>query len=206
MRASCTKQLPELAVAAALLFSAAIFDSGVAFSQSSATPSEASIVEALKAKGATRGLVANETVELLKALKDKSSRGISISQEERGKLADAVKDFPVQDMEIPFELNSADISPKAKPSIEALGHALQNMQLKGSSFLLAGYTDATGTAAFNQSLSERRAETVKKILIDEYQLTKEQVIAVGYGPERLKDAKNPYAPENRRVQIVNIGE
>ena len=206
MRASYTKQAPKLAVAASLMFSAVIFESSVALSQTAAAPSEASIVEALKAKGATRGVVASGTAELLKALKEKSSRGISISQEERGKLADAVKDFPVQDMEIPFELNSADISPKAKPSIEALGHALQNLQLKGSSFLLAGHTDATGTAVFNQSLSERRAETVKKILVDEYHLTKEQVMAVGYGPERPKDTKNPYAPENRRVQIVNIGE
>jgi outer membrane protein OmpA-like peptidoglycan-associated protein len=206
MRASYTKRVPKLAVAASIMFLAVILESGIALSQTAAAPSEANIIEALKGKGATRGVVANATTELLKALKDKSSRGISISQEERGKLADAVKDFPVQDMEIPFELNSADISPKAKPSIEALGHALQNLQLKGSSFLLAGHTDATGTASFNQSLSERRAETVKKILVDEYHLTTEQVMAVGYGPERPKDTKNPYAPENRRVQIVNIGE
>jgi outer membrane protein OmpA-like peptidoglycan-associated protein len=109
-------------------------------------------------------------------------------------------------MEIPFELNSADISPSARPNIEALGKALQNNELKGVSFLLAGHTDATGSAPYNQTLSERRAQTVRKLLIDEFKLTTEQFIAVGYGLERLKDPKNPKASENRRVQIVNLGE
>ena len=139
-------------------------------------------------------------------MKDKSSRGISISSEERSKLADAVKDLPVQDMEIPFELNSAEISKSARPNIEALGKALQNNELKGVSFLLAGHTDATGSANFNQSLSERRAQTVRKLLIDEFKLSNEQFIAVGYGPERLKNPKQPKSSENRRVQIVNLGE
>jgi outer membrane protein OmpA-like peptidoglycan-associated protein len=206
MRASYTRQMPKLAFSTFLILAAFIFDCGLAQSQTAGVPDEASIVEALKSKGATRGVASSATADLLKALKDKSSRGISISQEERGKLADAVKDFPVQDMEIPFELNSADISPKAKPSLEALGHALQNAQLKRSSFLLAGHTDATGSAAYNQSLSERRAQTVRKVLIDEYHLTNEQVMAVGYGPERLKNANNPKSAENRRVQIVNIGD
>ena len=31
-------------------------------------------------------------------------------------------------------------------------------------------------------------------------------LIVGYGPEQPKDPKEPYAPENRRVQIVNLGE
>lgn len=190
------------ALAASILF----VGSGIALSQSSTAPTAESIVEALRAKGPARGLAANPNAELISALKDKSSRGISISSEERSKLADAVKDLPVQDMEIPFELNSAEISKSARPNIEALGKALQNNELKGVSFLLAGHTDATGSANFNQSLSERRAQTVRKLLIDEFKLSNEQFIAVGYGPERLKNPKQPKSSENRRVQIVNLGE
>lgn len=193
--------LTMLLVAASVVSLAA---STAAFSQSPA-PSEASIVEALKSKGPSRG-AANPNAALIAALKQKSSRGLSISSEERGKLADAVRDLPVQDMEVPFELNSAEITPKARTNLDALGRALQNAQLKGASFLLAGHTDASGSAKLNQSLSEKRAEAVRKLLIDEFKLTNEQFIAVGYGPERLKDTKNPYAGENRRVQVVNLGE
>lgn len=183
-----------------------LLGSGVAISQTANAPTAESIVEALRAKGPARGLAANPNAALISALKQKSSRGIAISEEERSKLADAVKDLPVQDMEIPFELNSAEIAPSARPNIEALGKALQNAELKGVSFLLAGHTDATGSAPYNQTLSERRAQRVRQLLIDEYKLTIDQFIAVGYGPERLKNPKNPKSSENRRVQIVNLGE
>lgn len=192
----------SLALAAGLL----MLGTGIAVSQTANTPTAESIVEALRAKGPARGLAANPNAALISALKQKSSRGIAISSEERSKLADAVKDLPVQDMEIPFELNSAEIAPSARPNIEALGKALQNAELKGVSFLLAGHTDATGSAPYNQTLSERRAQRVRQLLIDEFQLTNEQFIAVGYGPERLKNPKSPRSSENRRVQIVNLGE
>lgn len=197
--------LKPAALTALLMCSVLALANGTAYGQSASPPSAESIVEALKAKGPARGGPANPNAALFSALKQKSSRGISITEEERGKLADAVKDLPVQDMEILFELNSATISEKARPSIDALGKALQNAQLKGSSFLVAGHTDAAGPAPYNQTLSERRAQTVRKLLIEEYQLTDEQFITVGYGLERLKDTSNPKAAENRRVQIVNIG-
>lgn len=200
-RSSPLRPLVFLAACGALALA-----SGIALAQSNTAPSAESIVEALRSKGPARGLAANPNAALISALKDKSSRGISISTEERGRLADAVKGLPVQDMEIPFELNSAQISPSARPNIEALGKALQNTELKGVSFLLAGHTDATGSAPYNQTLSERRAQTVRQLLIDEFKLTNEQFIAVGYGPERLKNPKSPNASENRRVQIVNLGE
>lgn len=183
-----------------------VLGTGIALSQTANAPTAESIVEALRSKGPARGLAANPNASLILALKQKSSRGIAISEEERSKLADAVKDMPVQDMEIPFELNSSEIAPSARSNIEALGKALQNAELKGVSFLLAGHTDATGSAPYNQTLSERRAQRVRQLLIDEYKLTNEQFIAVGYGPERLKNPKSPRSSENRRVQIVNLGE
>lgn len=192
----------SLPLAASLL----LLGSSIALSQSANAPTAESIVEALRSKGPARGIATNPNASLISALKQKSSRGIAISSEERSKLADAVKDLPVQDMEIPFELNSADIAPTARPNIEALGKALQNAELKGVSFLLAGHTDATGSAPYNQTLSERRAQKVRQLLIDEFKLTNEQFIAVGYGPERLKNPKSPKSSENRRVQIVNLGE
>ena len=206
MRAANVKSASKIVYTMSLICAVLILGSGIALSQTANAPTAESIVDALKSKGATRGATNNAAASLISALKDKTSRGISISSEERGKLADAVKDMPVQDMEIQFELNSSEISLAARPNIDALGTALQNGQLKSSSFLLAGHTDATGAPAYNQTLSERRAQAVRKLLIDEFKLSAKQFIAVGYGPERLKDAKNPNARENRRVQIVNLGE
>ncbi len=170
------------------------------------TPTAASLIEALKSKGPSRGLSSPQDSELIKALKEKTSRGIAITAEERDRLAEATKSLPAYDMDIPFDLNSAEITERARPKIEALGKALQDSQLKGASFLLAGHTDVSGTLPYNQTLSERRAAAVREALIKEFHLTNEQLIAVGYGPQHLKNPQQPDAPENRRVRIVNLGE
>jgi outer membrane protein OmpA-like peptidoglycan-associated protein len=193
-------------LATASMCTALLLNNTLAFGESGSAPSAASLVEALKSKGPSRGLASHADSELIKALKDKTSRGISISSEERERVADMAKSLPTYDMEIPFDLNSATISERARPNIEALGKALQDSQLKGASFLLAGHTDATGSPDYNQILSEKRAAAVREALVKEFHLTNEQLIAVGYGPQRLKNVKQPDAPENRRVQIVNLGE
>src|SRR5262249_5833204 len=83
--------------------------SGLAFGDQNTVPSAASLVEALKSKGATRGIGNSATADLIKSLKDKSSRGLTISSDERTRLSEAVKTMPNYDMDILFELNSAVI-------------------------------------------------------------------------------------------------
>ena len=80
---------------------------------------------------------------------------------------------------------------------------LSNEQFKGTIFLVNGHTDGKGGADFNQDLSERRAEAVKRVLIEAYKLPAETLLAVGYGKTQLKNKVYPFAGENRRVQIVN---
>lgn len=123
--------------------------------------------------------------------------------EERAQIADIARDKPAIDLEILFEYNSAEISPKAVPALVALGNALSRQDLKGSVFFINGHTDAAGSADYNQALSQRRAASVRRMLIEQYKLTPDTLIAVGFGKEQLKNAANPFAGENRRVQIVN---
>jgi len=123
--------------------------------------------------------------------------------EERAQIADIARDKPAIDLEILFEYNSAEISPKAVPALVALGNALSRQDLKGSVFFINGHTDAAGSADYNQALSQRRAASVRRMLIEQYKLMPDTLIAVGFGKEQLKNPANPLAGENRRVQIVN---
>ena len=52
----------------------------------------------------------------------------------------------------------------------------------------------------------KRAQSVRAALVKEFNLSNDQLIAVGYGTEQLKNPKDPYGSENRRVQIVNVGQ
>ncbi|MGB7122196.1 MAG: OmpA family protein, partial [Bradyrhizobium sp.] len=76
--------------------------------------------------------------------------------------------------------------------------------LKGSTFVVAGHTDAIGGEAFNQDLSERRADTIKRYLTEKYGIAGADLVTVGYGKTKLKDPSAPMSPVNRRVQVVNL--
>jgi outer membrane protein OmpA-like peptidoglycan-associated protein len=128
----------------------------------------------------------------------------SLSSGEREEIAVIAKEKPNIDLEINFDYNSADISSKSMPSVQALGKALTNPDLKGSTFVVAGYTDAAGTEGYNQDLSERRADAIKRYLTDKYGIAGSDLVTVGYGKTKLKDASNPMADINRRVQVVNM--
>src|SRR5690349_10745389 len=128
----------------------------------------------------------------------------SLSQTEREEIAAIVKDKPKIDLEINFDYNSAVISAKSLPSVQALGRALTNNDLKGSTFIVAGHTDAAGGDAYNQDLSERRADSIKRYLVDKYGINGADLVTVGYGKSKLKDPSQPLAEVNRRVQVVNM--
>ena len=128
----------------------------------------------------------------------------SLSSGEREEIATIAKTKPNIDLEINFDYNSADISAKSMPSVQALGKALTNPDLKGSTFVVAGYTDAAGGESYNQDLSERRADAIKRYLVDKYGIAGSDLVTVGYGKTKLKDPNQPMAEANRRVQVVNM--
>jgi outer membrane protein OmpA-like peptidoglycan-associated protein len=139
---------------------------------------------------------------LLQHIRGRATRSLSAS--EREEISAIAKDKPNIDLEITFDYNSADISTKSLPSVQALGKALTNPDLKGSTFVVAGHTDAAGGEAYNQDLSERRADSIKRYLTGKFSIAPADLVTVGYGKSKLKDAANPLAEMNRRVQVVNM--
>jgi outer membrane protein OmpA-like peptidoglycan-associated protein len=140
--------------------------------------------------------------KLVQKVRGRATRSLTVS--EREEIASIVKDKPKIDLEINFDYNSADISAKSLPSVQALGRALTSSELKGSTFVVAGHTDAAGGEGYNQDLSERRAYSIKRYLVDKYGINGSDLVTVGYGKSKLKDPSQPMAEANRRVQVVNM--
>jgi outer membrane protein OmpA-like peptidoglycan-associated protein len=183
-------------------------------SAQSPPPDSAELIEALKPKPKTRELnlatapAERDRVEkrkkIIDLLRKKGTRGLSV--EDRTDLPEIVSDRPSVDMEVYFDYNSAAITDQAKPTLSSLGRALQAKELKGQSFLLAGHTDATGAPKYNQDLSQRRAIAVKNYLIQNFGLSESELVAMGFGEDQLKIPNDPAAAQNRRVQVINVGE
>lgn len=127
----------------------------------------------------------------------------SLSADEREQLQSLTVEKPNVNLEINFDYNSAEISESSMSAVQHLGEALSDPQLRGSTFAVAGYTDAKGGEAYNQGLSERRADAIKRYLMDKYHIAAGDLITAGYGKNHLKDPANPEAAANRRVQVTN---
>ena len=104
--------------------------------------------------------------------------------------------------QITFELNSDRISPKAKSLLDKLGEALSSDQLSDVDFLIEGHTDVTGALQYNMRLSSRRAEAVKRYLVDNHQIDPSRLKTSGKGPTDLLDKAHPDSGVNRRVVFV----
>ena len=169
------------------------------------------ISKALQPKPLTRGLSAGTQADtavqakeatFVNSLRNRPMRSLSLG--EREEVAQLAATKPKIDLEINFDYNSADISKASMQAVQELGKALSNPSLKGSTFVVAGHTDAIGTEQYNQGLSERRADTIKRYLTEKFGITGSDLVTVGYGETKPKDANNPMDPTNRRVQVVNM--
>ena len=163
------------------------------------------IIEKLKGEPVTRSLSADpkrqEETTFINSLRNRTTR--SLSMDERNQLESLTLTKPQIDMEIKFDYNSASISQSSMPAVQQLGEALSDPKLQGSTFVVSGHTDGVGGETFNQDLSERRADTIKKYLVDNYHIASGDLLTVGYGKTHLKDPDHPDAAVNRRVQVVN---
>lgn len=78
-----------------------------------------------------------------------------------------------------FNINSANIQANQQPNIAMTANALK--ENSKATVLVEGYASKDGSAAFNQKLSERRAEAVKKALVKEYGIAADRIDAKGLG-------------------------
>jgi outer membrane protein OmpA-like peptidoglycan-associated protein len=130
----------------------------------------------------------------------------SLSMDDREHMAEIAAKRPKVDIDITFDFNSAKLTPQAEPQLNSLGKALTSTELAGSVIMLGGHTDAKGGDAYNQTLSEHRAETVKRFLVERYRIPADNLVTSGYGKKGLKNAADPFDAVNRRVEIVNVAE
>src|SRR5262249_10288401 len=199
--------LASMVVAAGLALPASF---GTAFAGDPTSADQ--IIRALKPARITRGLSVSpadaarraEEAHFVDTLRNRTTR--SLTTTEREQIASIAQSKPSIDLEVNFDYDSSTIGTAAQPQVTALGQALSSADLKGRTFVVAGYTDGKGTDTYNQTLSERRADAVKRYLAEKYGIEAANLVTVGYGKTKLKNSSDPFASENRRVQVVNVSD
>ena len=104
--------------------------------------------------------------------------------------------------ELPFEFNDTDLPIPAQGRLRNIGRYLAKNGRVWRSIVVSGHTDKRGSSKFNQDISLRRAETVRRLLI-EGGVFASRITAVGAGeakPVDTADTEKAYA-RNRRVEF-----
>lgn len=105
---------------------------------------------------------------------------------------------------ITFKFNSARLTPQSTEILDKLLAVIQHNKMQDKSIRLEGHTDIIGSKAYNQQLSELRAQSVKQYFVLRG-VNPQRLQTAGYGFSRLYDAEHPKDAINRRVEFVNLG-
>lgn len=105
-------------------------------------------------------------------------------------------------LEVLFDFDKSEVKPEFYPEIKKVADFMKQYPMTDT--VIEGHTDSVGTNAYNLSLSQRRAEAVRQVLIDQFKVDASRLTSVGYGEERpVADNKTAEGRQlNRRVVAV----
>ncbi len=200
-------------VAAVILATGAVVIASAACGEVKAQTSTDAIINALKPAedpglGATRGIKLGVSPAPQPTLAAPASAAPTAPRPLAARPpSDAGASGPSVNLTVNFPSGSADLTPEAKASLDALGRALASRDLASFRFRIEGHTDNVGSREQNLMLSQQRAEAVVAYLTGQYRVAPVRLRAIGMGQERPLIQTPPQTPEprNRRVQVINLG-
>lgn len=105
---------------------------------------------------------------------------------------------------IHFDFDKATIRPEAASTVSDIAETLRvNPQWR---LMINGHTDSTGKESYNLKLSQRRAASVKRMLVNKYGVSPDRLETQGFGSSQRKGRNDTLQGRklNRRVELVRI--
>ncbi len=104
------------------------------------------------------------------------------------------------ELDVKFDFDRAEVKSGSYDDIRNLADFMK--EYGQTSTVVEGHTDSVGTDAYNQRLSERRANAVRDVLVNQHGLDSSRIEAVGYGESRpvADNATEEGRAINRRVE------
>ncbi|TQV75940.1 OmpA family protein [Exilibacterium tricleocarpae] len=105
-------------------------------------------------------------------------------------------------LNVVFDTGSSQLASDFMPELAKVAQFMREyLSVNG---VITGHTDSRGSAEYNRGLSQRRAETVRTILLNEFSIDPGRLNAIGYGEDRPIASNETYEgrQKNRRVEAV----
>ncbi|WP_197033831.1 OmpA family protein [Bradyrhizobium sp. URHD0069] len=124
----------------------------------------------------------------------------------RPPVATSLLKLPKLIVDIQFDEDSPIIRPQSYQALGRIADTLYEPALLPYKFLIVGHSAATGRRDSNLTLSQRRADAVRDVLVSTFKVSPKRLQALGLGEEQLLDAAHPAAANNHRIQIATVGK
>jgi OOP family OmpA-OmpF porin len=122
----------------------------------------------------------------------------------RPPVAPQLNRLPHLDLDIQFNPDSPVIRPDSYRTLGRLADAISDPRLLPFGFLILGHVESSGRRDENLTLSQRRADSFRDVLVTTFKISSKRVQAVGLGEEQLLDSQNPKSPVNQQIQILAV--
>jgi OmpA-OmpF porin, OOP family len=108
-------------------------------------------------------------------------------------------------VEIHFDEDTAIIRPDSYRAIGRIADTLLRPALLPYKFLIIGHSVSNGRREINLALSQRRADSVRDVLINTFKIPSKRLQSIGLGEEQLLDSARPTAQVNQQVEVATLG-
>ncbi len=127
-------------------------------------------------------------------------------QVKRPLIAPQLVKLPQVRFDVIFDPDTSLIRPGSYGTMGSLADALTDPKLQPYKFLIVAHTESGGRRDANLTLSQRRADSIREVLVSTFKISGKRLVALGLGEEQLQDANRPTSPVNARAQIIAFGK
>jgi outer membrane protein OmpA-like peptidoglycan-associated protein len=185
-----------------LLSALALFALPVATGRAQTASSSGDIIEKLAVE-------AESDIDLA-ALKQQAADRIKAradaQPQKRPPIAPQLTKLPQIRFDVVFDQDSSLIRPASYQTIGSIADALSDPKLRPYRYLIVDHVESAGRRDHNLILSQRRAESIRDVLVNTFKVSPKRLQALGLGEEQLQDVNRPASPANARVQIIAVGK
>lgn len=126
--------------------------------------------------------------------------------QKRPPIAPQLTKLPQIRFDVVFDQDSSLIRPASYQTIGSIADALTDPKMRPYRYLIVDHVESAGRRDQNLTLSQRRADSIRDVLVNTFKVSPKRLFALGLGEEQLQDVSRPAAPTNARVQLVAYGK
>ena len=126
--------------------------------------------------------------------------------QKRPPIAPQLSKLPQLRFDVVFDPDSSLIRPASYQTIGSIADALTDPRMRPYRYLIVDHVESAGRRDHNLILSQRRADSLRDVLVNNFKVQPKRLLALGLGEEQLQDVNRPASPANARVQIIAFGK